>query len=554
MKIISIKDDKLILRFHFDPIVVARVRTIDGRLWNAPAKRWEVPLENTREVLEILEPIGFKADADVLAYREKQEAEFRKINEIKANQDAVYEGKLPLHDYQRKGAMFLKQMPHALLGDVPGLGKTIQVLAATEEDKHILIFTMNSLKYNSEAEIKKWFPGAKVLVINGDKQMRTEQWTLYAERNRYVVANYELLIHDSDLIQKHQWSTIICDEATRISNPESKTSINLKKLKSVKRIALTATPVSNSPLDLFGILDFLVPKYLGTFYQFKEKYCVCDDRFNNVIGYKNMEELAKKVDRFMLRRKKEEVFKDLPSKTVENVVFPLSETEKVMYKAVKEQVIEEIKKLSEMDTKNLNIVPVKMLRLKQCTDHTKLVGGYGNGESSKLEALKSLLDPIIESGGKAIVFTQFAECLHILKEELAQYRPICIYGDVDPEERLLLVQEFNEDPRPRIALFTEAGAYGLNVKSASYIIHYDSPWSVAKLEQREGRADRSADKRVGGELPLTVYNLIAKDTIDEYILKVLSKKNKLSVDLLQDAERLSEHGLSKEDIDEILRL
>ena len=554
MKLIRLSDNKIVLQFDFDPQVVISVRKIDGRIWNAGKKRWEIPMENVKEVLDILTPIGFEAAPEIHHLLKKQNRFLEEIDQIKKNPDIKYEGSLPLHDFQKIGYSFLKSMPHALLGDVPGLGKTIQMIAATEHDPHILIFTMNSLKYNIAAEVKKWIPDAKVLVIAGDKATRMEQWISFAGKNKYVVANYELLIHDFEFIKKFKWFTVVADEATRLSNPESKTSQNITKLESVKRIAMTATPISNSPLDAFGIFNFLIPRYLGTFFQFKTKYCITDDRFNNVIGYKNMDELSKKVGRFMLRRKKEEVFKELPATIHQDIIFPLSGAERKLYDSVKQQLIKEIKELSLMDTKNLNVIPVKMLRLKQCTNHPALLNALEVTETSKLDALKALLEPIIASGEKAIVFTQFAECLHILKKELEQYNPICIFGTVDSKDRMIRVKEFNDDPNPRIALFTEAGAYGLNMKSATYVIHYDSAWSIAKMEQREGRADRSADRRIGGEKPVTVYNLIAKDTIDEYIVKVLAKKNKVSIDILQDAERMEESGISREDIEDILRL
>jgi SNF2 family DNA or RNA helicase len=549
MKHIGLFNDKIILTFRFDPAIVATIRKIDGRIWNAKDKRWELPKENVVEVLATLVPLGFTASLDVINLKEREEKELAAIHEIKTATDAKYEGALPLYDFQRKGAMFLKQMPHALLGDVPGLGKTLQTIAATEQDKHVLLFTMNTLKFTTADEVKKWLPNERVLVIDGDKKHRAEQWTLHAPKNRVVVANYELLVHDFDLIKQHEWHTIVCDEATRISNPDAITTRNLKLLRSHKRIALTGTPISNSPDDIYSIIDWLVPKYLGTFYQFRDKYCIVDDRFNRVTGYKNMDELSKKVDRFMLRRTKEEVFTDFPPKTIENVVFHLSVAERKLYTSIKEQVLEEIRELSELDTRTLGIIPVKMLRLKQCTDHPRLVGIKDEKECSKLDTLKALLKPVIDSGEKAIIFTQFAEMLHILKDELKEYRPITIFGDVDSVDRMVRVKEFNDDPKPRIIIMTEAGAYGLNMQSASYVVHYDAPWSIAKLMQREDRAHR-----IGQNKPVTVYNLIAKDTIDEYILKVLSRKNKVSVDILKDAERLGEQGLSKEDIDEILRL
>jgi SNF2 family DNA or RNA helicase len=170
-------------------------------------------------------------------------------------------------------------------------------------------------------------------------------------------------------------------------------------------------------------------------------------------------------------------------------------------------------------------------------------------KASKLDVLKDLLKPIIASGEKAIIFTQFAQMLHILATELEEFRPLTIYGDVDNLDRMERVKEFNDDPKGRVIIMTEAGAYGLNMQSASYVIHYDAPWSVAKLEQREGRAHR-----IGQKKSVTVYNLIAKKTIDEYVLKVLHAKQKISAKILGDVERMESGGMSLEDINNILRL
>lgn len=557
MNQIYLQNGKLVVNFRFDPAIVAVVRTIDGRIWNAKAKQWEIPIENMSDAILKLSPLGFTIHPKVLELQKQEEEDMRKITEIKTAVDWHYPGTLPLFDFQRKGAAFLKSMPSALLADVPGLGKSIQTLAATEEDEQVLIFCPASLKYSWEDEIKKWLPGAKVLVVSGNKQARTEAWLFATKgffgssgRPKYVIANYELLLHDFDLINDHEWPVVACDEATRISNPNAQTTKNLKLLKSAKRIALTGTPISNSPEDIYSLIDWIAPRYLGSYYHFRAKYCVIpeDDPFNRVTAYKNLDELAAKVDRFMLRRTKEEVFKDFPPKMVETISFDLSESERDLYQNIKEEVRDEIKKLGDLDTRTIGIIPVKMLRLKQCTGHTKLVGATKE-ESTKLSLMKNMLKEIVASGEKAIIFTQFSTMLSIMRSELEEFRPLVVWGGVDEKDRMVAVKEFNDDPKGRIIIMTEAGAYGLNMQSASYVFHYDSPWSIAKLMQREDRAHR-----IGRNKPVTVYNLVAKNTIDEYVLKVLHRKQKVSVDILADADRLEEAGLSKEDIDEILRL
>lgn len=543
---LSADKKKLYLSFRYDPKIVEAVRKITGRTWNVDRKVWELPLESASEAVSILSPLGFKPSEAVLAIvKNNQEAE-NLADGIRSSEENEYTGKLPLYGFQKKGACFLRTVPHTLLGDHMGLGKSLQVLGALENlpGPH-LILCPASLKYSWDTEIDKWTK-EKRIVINGAKDVRMNQW-FYAGKMKYVIANYELLLYDLPEILKTPWNAIICDEATRISNPEAKTVKALKSVPCFKRIALTGTPVANTPVDIFSIIDWLCPRYLGSFFQFKERYCKMDP-FGDVVGYKDLDVLAKKISRFMLRRTKEEVFTDFPKKTVEDIIFELPDTERRIYNGIKELIREEISKL-DLDTRTLALIPVKMLRLLQSVNHTKLVGGYGRGESTKLETLKEMLRSIMKSGEKAIVFTPFAKMLHIMKEELSEFRPLFIYGDVDPMERMVKVKEFNDDPEPRIIVMTEAGTYGLNLQSASYIFHYSLPWSVSKLEQREGRAHR-----IGQNKPVTVYNLIAKDTIDEYILKTLHKKQRTSNEILKDDERMEKVGLSKEDIENILRI
>lgn len=461
-----------------------------------------------------------------------------------------YPGALPLYDFQRKGAEFLMNHDGALLADVPGLGKTIQTIAALEDvpGPH-LIFCPASLKYQWESEIKKWEPSATVSVIEGNKEKRYDLWWM-AEGPKYVIANYELILKDSYSMGKNEWSTIICDEATRISNAQSKTVKLLKKIPTKKRIALTGTPVSNSPTDLWGIFDWVEPGYLGTYNKFFNKFCVVDPwvdpRWRKTSKYKNLDELAKLIEPYILRRTKEEVFDDFPPKTVETISIQMSMAERELYKIIKNQIFEELQKM-EIEGTSLFMVPVKLLRLKQLCDDARLIEGTHTVESSKLLALKDIVEPIVASGEKVIIFTQFAKMADLLSWELGSY--LVIQGDVPAEKRHEIVQEFHEKPEAQILIMTEAGAYGLNLQNATYVVHFDAPWSLAKLIQREDRVHR-----IGQKKPVTVYDLIVKDSVDEYVHKVLHMKNRTSVALLQDFERLEEKGLSEEDINNILRL
>ncbi len=278
MKYISVEGDRLILRFNYDKKIVDAVKTIDGRIWNKDGKRWEAPKDNLEEVLEALVPIGFTLSDAVQKLEREAKEKNAFIDNIKSSIDQPYNGPLPLYDFQRKGVSFLKSLPCALLADVPGLGKSIQTIGACEDQGKVLVFVPASLKYSWEAEIKKWYPDDKIIILDGNKKERLAQW-LWAKDKKYkwVIANYELLLHDFDLIKDYMWPVIVCDEATRISNPDAKTVRNLKQLNSMKRYALTGTPISNKPDDIWSIIDWLIPGYLGSYYQFKNKYCVMED-------------------------------------------------------------------------------------------------------------------------------------------------------------------------------------------------------------------------------------------------------------------------------------
>jgi SNF2 family DNA or RNA helicase len=229
----------------------------------------------------------------------------------------------------------------------------------------------------------------------------------------------------------------------------------------------------------------------------------------------------------------------------------MSKDEWKVYDAVRSNIMAGINPSQfEEDRSSLGEVMVKMLRLKQVTGSTALVGD-GSAGSSKLDLLSEKVLEAIEGGEKVIVFTQFAEMAKIIEKRFAgeAFGTRLIFGDVAHETRQTYVNEFNGDPDVKLMVMTEAGAYGLNLQAASVVIHYDLPWSIAKTLQREDRAHRMGQART-----VTVLSLVARGTIDEYVAKVLRRKNRESVEILKDDLRLEEAGLSAEEVKEILRI
>ena len=536
------------IEFRYDPQIVSAIKTLHGRLYHKEKRIWSVPSYHVEKLLDTLSFFSPDVSDEVFELKEKVKLYFETSLSIKQQElPSAYRTSLPLYEFQKKGSAWMTHMKRCLLADQPGLGKTIQTISALSNSNlapsHILVIANASNKYDPwENEIKKWSSEIP-LIIGGKAEERSYQWVLWKEY-KWIVCNYELILRDYDLIKEIKWDAIVCDEAQRISNPSAKTTRAIKSLHADIRIALTGTPVSNSPVDIFSIMDWLHPGYLGNYKQFFSNYVV-EDNFGNVRAYKNLPKLFSLLEPFILRRTKEEVLDDFPSLTIQQISFDLSLEEQKIYAAIKTTILDELGGyIDKIDSKTLALVPVKMLRLLQTTDHPRLIGEQFEGDSSKLKVLKEHLVtilsdikmlstgqiPIKEYTGdrdKLLIFTQFKTMAYLLQKELQNYSPLVITGDVLSEDRIKIIEQFNTDPQSRLMILTEAGSTGINLQAASYVINYDLPWSIAKLEQRIGRAHR-----IGQKKNVTVYNLIAKNTIDEYISSVLHKKKKISDDIL----------------------
>ncbi len=557
------RDDKVEITFPFDMKLVAFVKSLDGRKYDARTKSWTIPLPRCGVSLGQLEKRGFVIDP---ALKEAVEADERNASEAVAlatASDAEFDTKLPLFPYQRAGAAFLYRAGSALLGDEMGLGKTIQSLAVAEaaEAKKVLIFCPASVKEQWADEIAKFLypdgaPKGEIIVVKGTRRMRDillrdtitvrrESWngkvTTGTRKHgaRFFIVNYELLLWNFDAMDCREWDLIIADEATKVSNAEAKISKAIKRLRAKRRIPMTGTPISNKPDEIWNLIDFVAPGALGGYRQFLDRYSPKITYVEKATGEtkslfkrqnQNMTELKEKIQRYMIRRLQPDVLSELPEKIVTDVPFELTDEEKALYEKLKEEILFEIAEKDIAKVENpmtIQYTLVKMLRLQQLADSTELLGH--NEKSSKLDVLKELLSEALEGNDrKAIVFTKFAKMADVLERELAGYGALKISGDIK-EEYGDVVKKFNTDESKRILIMTSAGQFGLNIQRASVIFHYDFEWSLAKMRQRDGRAHRYGQKN-----SVLVYNLLAKGTVDYYIKKVVHDKAALAADLLGD--------------------
>ena len=538
------------LNFKYDPQVVSFVKSLDGRKYSPATKTWFVPIAGSWHVVQRLIKRGFKIQDELLEAVKNDEKEAQDAEALAVMDDTEFNTPLPLFPYQKVGSAFLYKIGSGILGDEMGLGKTVQSLALCErvKAKKVLIFTPSSVKWQWAGEIERFIPQdgwrkppsvqypasdrapeysevSQIAVIDGNAREREELWR---GDYRFYIANYELLLRDFEAMNCREWDIVIADEATKISNHTAKQSKLIKKLRAKRRIAMTGTPISNRANEVWNIVDFCQPGVLGDYWSFQQKYCL-KNQWGGVFGYQHMDELRGKLKRYMIRRLKVDVLPELPAKITTDIPFEMTAEEKELYKKIKKEILFEIehKDIAKLATPmTIQYTLVKLLRLRQLADSTELLGF--NTQSSKLEVLKELLVEAITQDKKAIIFTQFAEMADILARELAEYKPLLISGTIKEEYRDV-VKKFNEVEDHKILIMTSAGQFGLNIQRASVIFHYDFEWSLAKMEQRDGRAHRYGQKDT-----VMVYNLIAKNTVDEYVQKILFKKKDLSNAILMD--------------------
>ena len=436
-----------------------------------------------------------------------------------------------------------------ILADEMGLGKTLQVISLlayrNKEKIKSLIVTPASLVYNWYAEFNKFAPFIKVGMVVGNKDERS---ALLTRRHEYdvLITSYDLLKRDIDLYSDISFDVEIIDEAQYIKNQTTGAAKAVKEINSKKRFALTGTPIENRLSELWSIFNYLMPDYLYSYEYFRKHFespIVNDgDEYAS-----NM--LKKMIGPFILRRRKMDVLKDLPEK-IERVYYAnFDSRQKEIYDA---QVMKISKLVENEDEKAFSTSKIailaELMKVRQiCCDPSLLLENYKGG-SAKKDTCLQLIEESIDGGHKLLVFSQFTSMLEILEEELNK-KEIAYYkitGATDKKERLELCNKFNKDDVKVFLISLKAGGTGLNLIGADIVIHYDPWWNEAVISQATDRTHR-----IGQTNTVTVYKLIAKDTLEEKILKLQEDKQNLADEILSGANT-SFSSMSKDELLELL--
>ena len=455
----------------------------------------------------------------------------------------VFHGQL--REYQKTGVAWLDGMSsrgcNLILADEMGLGKTVQVLAflAVSPRKRLpaLVVCPTTLVGNWEAEIKRFLPRFRTLVVNGPN--RASLWKKASSRE-IVITSYALVRRDIEHVAAIKWAALILDEAQHIKNPLSLNARTCKSIPAASKVILTGTPLENSAEDLWSMFDFLHPGLLGTLASFRDKY-------SEIAGNAELKrELTRRIAPFMLRRRKADVCLELPPKQEQLLHCEMEDAQRKLYRSLEEYANEQFRQFTESASGESSITRIHLLaaimRLRQvCCAPELLPDGAGAGiPSAKLDLLNELLLETLDSGHKVLLFSQFTSMLSIIRDELVAQGIRFEYLDGSTHDRAERIERFNSDPEVRVFLLSlKAGGVGINLTSADTVIIFDPWWNPAVEDQA---ADRT--HRIGQTRSVNIIRLVVRDSIEERILALHERKRALFNDLVEEsAEALSSLGI-----------
>lgn len=445
-----------------------------------------------------------------------------------------------LRPYQARGVgwlTFLEQWSlGACLADDMGLGKTIQLIAFLlhlQEQEALenptLLVCPTSVLGNWEREVKKFGPTLKAMQYHGDSRPKGKDFAKAVKGKDLVITSYALIQRDLKDLQTVTWQGIVLDEAQNIKNPEAKQSQAARQIEAQFRIALTGTPVENRLSELWSILDFLNPGYLGPKNFFQRRFATPIERYGDTASLKTLKSL---VQPFILRRLKtdKEIIQDLPEKQEMAVFCGLSAEQASLYQHTVEKSLQEIEASDGIQRKG--IILALLTKLKQICNHpAQFLKEEALGEdtrSGKLKRLEEMLEEVMAEGDRALIFTQFAEWGKLLQAYLERQlgrEVLFLYGSTSKKQREEMVDRFQHDPQgPRLFILSlKAGGVGLNLTRANHVFHFDRWWNPAVENQATDRVFR-----IGQTRNVQVHKFVCSGTLEEKIHDLIESKKALA--------------------------
>jgi SNF2 family DNA or RNA helicase len=471
-----------------------------------------------------------------------------------------------LRPYQARGFSWLDFLKDAGLGaclaDDMGLGKTVQTLALLQKDwllrrEPVLLICPTSVTGNWVREAARFTPELPVLLHHGTARMRGADFAALAGQQALVVSSYALLHRELQTLKAVPWKGVILDEAQNIKNAEAKQSQAARALPADYRIALTGTPVENNVGDLWSIMEFLNPGFLGTHSSFRERF------FLPIQTRRDPEataQLKRLTSPFILRRLKSDtsIISDLPEKNEMKVFCTLTREQASLYQAVVDDAEAALQKAEGIARKG--VVLATLTKLKQVCNHPGQFLKQSTGESSpagrrsgKLNRLTEMLSEAVEEGDRSLVFTQFAEMGTILQRHLQENlgrEALFLHGGTSRTMRDTMVERFQneQDGPPIFILSLKAGGTGLNLTRANHVFHFDRWWNPAVENQATDRAFR-----IGQKKNVQVHKYVCGGTVEERIDELIEGKSALASSIVGTGEGwLTE--LSNQDLRELFAL
>ena len=438
--------------------------------------------------------------------------------------------KMELFPYQKEGVEFALFRKAAIIADEMGLGKTLQAIAAAVLKKELfgfyrtLVVCPATLKSQWKKEIEK-FTDEKALVVNGTPEEREIQYkdTDYS----FFIVNYETVLRDSQAINKAGIDFLILDEAQKIKNFETQTSSAIRRLHPKHILIITGTPIENRLIDIYSLVSAIDPYFLGPLWEFSYQHCLFDpERQDKINGYYNLQSLNERLSNILIRREKRNVLSQLPNVQQTDIPVELSPLQMEYHGSYAKGIASILRKkfLTPYDLQKLQLL---LSNMRMVCDSTYLIDETTN-ESPKLEELKDILFNQLNlknTDRKIIIFSEWIKVHKLIGQVLRENQIgfVELNGNIPIKSRGDLIKKFENNPECKIFLSTEAGGAGLNLQVADMLINFELPWNPAKKNQRIGRIDRLGQK----SHKLTVYNLIARNSIEQQIAAGLLLKQNL---------------------------